>query len=42
MRDATNKLLQRQMEDAVIRKLKNFQKDLNEIYDSFTAKYGFA
>ena len=40
MRDATNKLLQRQMEDCGDQEVEELQKDLNEIYDSFTAKYG--
>ena len=40
IRDATNKLLQRQMEDCGDQEVEELQKDLNEIYDSFTAKYG--
>ena len=40
IRDATNKLLQRQMEDCGDQEVEELQKDLNEVYDSFTAKYG--
>ena len=40
IRDATNKLLQRQMEDCGDQEVEELQGDLNEIYDSFTAKYG--
>ena len=40
IRDATNKLLQRQMEDCGDQEVEELQKNLNEVYDSFTAKYG--
>ncbi len=40
IRDVTNKLLQRQMEDCGDQEVEELQKDLNEVYDSFTAKYG--
>ena len=40
IRDATNKLLQRQMEDCGDQEVEELQKDLNEVYNSFTAKYG--
>ena len=40
LRDITKKLIDSQMEDASEEEIKNLQKELNQTYDTFTAKYG--
>ena len=40
LRDITKKLIDSQMEDASEEEIKNLQKELNQIYNTFTAKYG--
>ena len=40
LRDITQKLIDSQMEDASEEEIKNLQKELNQTYDTFTAKYG--
>ena len=40
IRDITRKLIDSQMEDASEEEIKNLQKELNQTYDTFTAKYG--
>ena len=40
IRDATNRLLERQLEECSDEEVASLQAELNRIYDSFTAKYG--
>lgn len=40
IRDATNRLLERQLEECSDEEVANLQAELNQVYDSFTAKYG--
>ncbi len=40
IRDITRKLIDSQMEDAGEEEIKSLQKELNQIYDTFTEKYG--
>ena len=40
IRDATNRLLERQLEECSDEEVASLQAELNQIYDSFTAKYG--
>ena len=40
IRDATNRLLERQLEECSDEEVASLQAELNQVYDSFTAKYG--
>ena len=40
IRDATNRLLERQLEECSDEEVASLQAELNRVYDSFTAKYG--
>ena len=40
IRDATNRLLERQLEEYSDEEVASLQAELNQVYDSFTAKYG--
>lgn len=40
IRDATNRLLERQLEECSDEEVTSLQAELNRVYDSFTAKYG--
>ena len=40
IRDATNRLLERQLEECNDEEVASLQAELNQLYDSFTAKYG--
>ena len=40
IRDATNRLLERQLEECSDKEVASLQAELNQVYDSFTAKYG--
>ena len=40
IRDATNRLLERQLEECSDEEVASLQTELNRVYDSFTAKYG--
>ena len=40
IRDATNRLLERQLEECSGEEVASLQAELNRVYDSFTAKYG--
>lgn len=40
IRDATNRLLKRQLEECSDEEVASLQAELNRVYDSFTAKYG--
>ena len=40
IRDATNRLLERQLEECGDEEVASLQAELNQVYDSFTAKYG--
>ncbi len=40
IRDATNRLLERQLDECSDEEVASLQAELNQVYDSFTAKYG--
>ena len=40
IRDATNRLLERQLEEGSDEEISALQAELNQVYDRFTEKYG--